>query len=56
VKVPLNPNCTASRAAVTDNYWADFLFGTTNNYSLGGAPSSGGSVPAPLNRALSNSV
>ena len=34
VKVPLNPNCTAIKAAVTDNYWADFLFGTTNNYSL----------------------
>jgi hypothetical protein len=34
VKVPVNPNCTAIKAAVTDNYWADFLFGTTNNYSL----------------------
>jgi Carboxypeptidase regulatory-like domain/TonB dependent receptor len=33
-KVPLNPNCTSITAAVTDNYWADFLFGTTNNYSL----------------------
>jgi hypothetical protein len=34
VKVPVNPNCTSISAAVTDNYWADFLFGTTNNYSL----------------------
>ena len=34
VKVPTNPNCTSVNAAVTDNYWADFLFGTTNNYSL----------------------
>ena len=34
VKVPVNPDCTAIKAAVTDNYWADFLFGTTNNYSL----------------------
>jgi Carboxypeptidase regulatory-like domain/TonB-dependent Receptor Plug Domain len=34
VKVPVDPNCTAIKAAVTDNYWADFLFGTTNNYSL----------------------
>jgi hypothetical protein len=34
VKVPVNPNCSAIKAAVTDNYWADFLFGTTNNYSL----------------------
>ena len=34
VKVPVNPNCTSINAAVTDNYWADFLFGTTNNYSL----------------------
>jgi Carboxypeptidase regulatory-like domain/TonB dependent receptor len=34
VKVPINPDCTNITAAVTDNYWADFLFGTTNNYSL----------------------
>ena len=34
VKVPVHPNCTSINAAVTDNYWADFLFGTTNNYSL----------------------
>ncbi len=34
VKVPVNPACTSVNAAVTDNYWADFLFGTTNNYSL----------------------
>jgi Carboxypeptidase regulatory-like domain/TonB dependent receptor/TonB-dependent Receptor Plug Domain len=34
VKVPASPNCTSISAAVTDNYWADFLFGTTNNYSL----------------------
>jgi Carboxypeptidase regulatory-like domain len=34
VKVPVNPNCTSINAAVSDNYWADFLFGTTNNYSL----------------------
>ena len=34
VKVPVNPNCTSIKAAVSDNYWADFLFGTTNNYSL----------------------
>jgi Carboxypeptidase regulatory-like domain/TonB dependent receptor len=34
VKVPTNPNCTSVNAAVADNYWADFLFGTTNNYSL----------------------
>ncbi len=34
VKVPVNPSCTATSAAVADNYWADFLFGTTNNYSL----------------------
>jgi Carboxypeptidase regulatory-like domain len=33
-KVPVNPACTAVNAAVSDNYWADFLFGTTNNYSL----------------------
>jgi Carboxypeptidase regulatory-like domain/TonB dependent receptor/TonB-dependent Receptor Plug Domain len=32
-KVPTNPNCTAT-SLVADNYWADFLFGTTNNYSL----------------------
>src|ERR1700733_686534 len=34
VKVPVNPACTSVNAAVSDNYWADFLFGTTNNYSL----------------------
>jgi hypothetical protein len=34
VKVPTKPNCTSVNAAVSDNYWADFLFGTTNNYSL----------------------
>ena len=34
VKVPTSPNCTSVNAAVSDNYWADFLFGTTNNYSL----------------------
>jgi hypothetical protein len=34
VKVPTNANCTSVNAAVADNYWADFLFGTTNNYSL----------------------
>jgi Carboxypeptidase regulatory-like domain/TonB dependent receptor len=34
VKVPANANCTSVNAAVADNYWADFLFGTTNNYSL----------------------
>jgi Carboxypeptidase regulatory-like domain/TonB dependent receptor-like, beta-barrel len=34
VKVPTNPNCTSINAAVSDNYWADFLFGLTNNYSL----------------------
>jgi hypothetical protein len=34
VKVPTNPNCTSVNAAVADNYWADFLFGATNNYSL----------------------
>jgi hypothetical protein len=34
VKVPTNANCTSVTAAVADNYWADFLFGTTNNYSL----------------------
>ena len=34
VKVPVDPDCTAIKAAVSDNYWADFLFGTTNNYSL----------------------
>jgi hypothetical protein len=27
------PNCT-NIAATTDTYWADFLFGATNNYSL----------------------
>ena len=34
VKVPTHANCTSVNAAVADNYWADFLFGTTNNYSL----------------------
>jgi hypothetical protein len=34
VKVPVNANCSSISAAVADNYWADFLFGTTNNYSL----------------------
>jgi hypothetical protein len=34
VKVPTKANCTAINAAVSDNYWADFLFGLTNNYSL----------------------
>jgi hypothetical protein len=34
VKVPVNATCTSVNAAVSDNYWADFLFGTTNNYSL----------------------
>ncbi|MBB5343814.1 hypothetical protein HDF10_001789 [Edaphobacter lichenicola] len=37
VKVPTNPNgqsCADIKGAVADNYWADFLFGTTNNYSL----------------------
>src|ERR1700678_2112548 len=34
VKIPVNPDCTSISAATTDNYWADFLFGTTNNYSL----------------------
>jgi Carboxypeptidase regulatory-like domain/TonB-dependent Receptor Plug Domain/TonB dependent receptor len=34
VKVPSNPNCTDITASVTDNYWADFLFGNTNAYSL----------------------
>jgi Carboxypeptidase regulatory-like domain/TonB dependent receptor len=34
VKVPTNANCTSVNAAVADNYWADFLFGNTNNYSL----------------------
>jgi hypothetical protein len=34
VKIPANPNCASISAAVADNYWADFLFGTTNNYSL----------------------
>jgi hypothetical protein len=31
-----NPACAANTqtAAVSDNYWADFLFGNTNNYSL----------------------
>jgi hypothetical protein len=34
VKTATNPNCPNISGAVTDNYWADFLFGTTNNYSL----------------------
>jgi hypothetical protein len=34
VKTPTRANCTAINAAVSDNYWADFLFGLTNNYSL----------------------
>jgi hypothetical protein len=34
VKVPVLPNCQSVNAAVSDNYWADFLFGTTNSYSL----------------------
>jgi hypothetical protein len=34
VKTPTKPGCTSVNAAVTDNYWADFLFGLTNNYSL----------------------
>ncbi len=33
VKVPTAANCTAT-TAVTDNYWADFLFGNTSAYSL----------------------
>jgi hypothetical protein len=33
VKTPTLPNCT-SIAAVADNYFADFLFGTTSGYSL----------------------
>jgi len=34
VKTATNPDCPNISGAVTDNYWADFLFGTTNNYSL----------------------
>jgi hypothetical protein len=34
VKTATNPNCPNISGAVADNYWADFLFGTTNNYSL----------------------
>ncbi|WP_433970796.1 TonB-dependent receptor domain-containing protein [Tunturiibacter lichenicola] len=34
VKTATNPNCLNISGAVADNYWADFLFGTTNNYSL----------------------
>ena len=34
VKVTVNANCTSINAAVTDNYWAEFLFGTADNYSL----------------------
>jgi hypothetical protein len=33
-KVPTNPNCPNVSSTVSDNYWADFLFGTTNAYSL----------------------
>jgi hypothetical protein len=33
VKTPVDANCTQTTAAA-DTYWADFLFGTTNNYSL----------------------
>jgi hypothetical protein len=33
VKTPTLANCT-SLSAVTDNYWADFLFGTTTSYQL----------------------
>ncbi len=33
VSTPVDANCT-SLTAVSDNYWADFLFGNTNNYSL----------------------
>jgi hypothetical protein len=34
VKIPTNPNCTNVSSTVSDNYWADFLFGATNAYSL----------------------
>lgn len=33
VSTPTDANC-ASLTAVSDNYWADFLFGNENNYSL----------------------
>jgi len=33
VSTPVDANCK-SLTAVSDNYWADFLFGNTNNYSL----------------------
>jgi hypothetical protein len=33
VSTPVDANC-GSLTAVSDNYWADFLFGNTNNYSL----------------------
>lgn len=33
VTTPRFPNCT-STTAVSDNYWADFLFGNTSSYSL----------------------
>jgi hypothetical protein len=33
VKTATYPNCT-SISAVSDNYWADFLFGTTSTYQL----------------------
>jgi len=33
VQTPLLAGCT-SYTAVSDNYWADFLFGTTNTYAL----------------------
>ncbi|MGA7156892.1 MAG: TonB-dependent receptor [Acidobacteriaceae bacterium] len=33
VSTPTDADCT-SLTAVSDNYWADFLFGNTNNYSL----------------------
>ena len=34
VKTATDPTCPNISGAVADNYWADFLFGTTNNYSL----------------------
>ena len=34
VKTATNPNCQSITSSVTDNYWADFLFGTTNAYQL----------------------
>jgi hypothetical protein len=33
VKTPVYPNCT-SVSTITDNYWADFLFGLTSSYQL----------------------